>query len=112
MKKVTKEQIVRTNAVYGGRPYPHNSLSYAIEKSNEEKRFYKKLAYLVRSMTSDHNFTDGNKRTAITIVLTEFKEEGIKVNEMMLRSTIVNLAKTGEGDLNKIERRLRRCSRK
>jgi len=112
MDKITRKQIVRTNSVYGGTPIIGDSLDYAIEKANEEKRFYKKLSYLVRSMTSDHNFTDGNKRTAITIVLTEFQEEGIKVDEMMLRNRIVNLAKTGEGDLNKIERKLRRCSRK
>ena len=112
MDKVSKEQIIRTNAVYGGRPRTPNSLDYAVEKANEEKNFYKRLAYLVRSMTSDHSFVDGNKRTAITIVLSEFEEEGIKVNEKMLENTIVSLSRTGEGDIKIIERRLRRCSRK
>jgi prophage maintenance system killer protein len=112
MDKVTRGQIIRTNAIYGGRPIAGDSLDYAIEKANEEKNFYKKLAYLVRSMTSDHTFIDGNKRTAITIVLAEFEEEGINVNEKMLTKTIINLASTGEGNLNIIERKLRRCSRK
>jgi len=112
MDKITKEQIVRTNAIYGGKPSKQNSLDYAVERANNEKNFYRRLAYLVRSMTSDHSFIDGNKRTAITIVLTEFEEEGIKVNQKMLEKTIVNLAKTGEGDIKIIERRLRRCSRK
>jgi len=112
MDKVTKEQIVKTNAVYGGRPRPSNSLDYSVERANEEKKFFKKLSYLVRSMTSDHSFIDGNKRTAITIVLTEFQEEGIKVDKYALQRTMVNLSKTGEGDLNKIERKLRRCTRK
>jgi len=112
MDKITKDQLIRTNAVYGGRPSKSNSLEYAVERANNEKNFYKKLAYLVRSMTSDHSFVDGNKRTAITIVLTEFEEEGIIVDEKMLEKTIVNLAKINEGDINIIERRLRRCSRK
>lgn len=112
MDKISREQIIRTNAVYGGKLRHSDSLDYAVEKANEEKNFYRKLAYLVRSMTSDHSFVDGNKRTAITIVLSEFEEEGIKVNERMVTNTIINLSKTGEGNINKIERKLRRCSRK
>ncbi|MFA5724390.1 MAG: Fic family protein [Candidatus Pacearchaeota archaeon] len=112
MDKVTRGQIIRTNAVYGGKPRANDSLDYAIEKANEEKNFYRKLAYLVRSMTSNHTFIDGNKRTATTIILSEFAEEGININEKMLTNTIINLAKTGEGDINIIERKLRRCSRK
>jgi death-on-curing family protein len=112
MEKISREQILKTNAVYGGTIKKGDSLDYAIEKANNENNFYRKLAYLVRSMTSDHSFIDGNKRTAITIVLTEFEEEEIKVDENKLQRTIVNLAKTGEGNINIIERRLRKCSKK
>jgi death-on-curing family protein len=112
MDKITREQIIRTNAVYGGSKRFSDNLEYSVDKANNEKNFYRKLAYIVRSLTSEHPFTDGNKRTAITIVLTEFEEEGISVNEKMLVKTIVNLAKTNEGNINKIERKLRRCSRK
>jgi death-on-curing family protein len=112
MDKITKEKIIATNRAYGGHEFPHNSLDYSIERANEERNFYKKLAHLVRSMTSNHSFTDGNKRTAMTIVLTEFQEEGIKCDKNRLVKTLVELAKTGEGDISIIERRLRRCSRK
>lgn len=112
MDKIDKEQIVRVNRVYGGHEYPHSDLDYAVERANYEKNFYKRLAYLVRSMTSNHNFTDGNKRTAMTIVLTEFENEGMSCDKYALSRTLVELAKTGEGDINKIERKLRKCSRK
>jgi prophage maintenance system killer protein len=112
MGNIDKDKIIRTNAVYGGKLSPSNSIDYAIEQANNEKNFYRKLAYVVRSMTSDHSFIDGNKRTAITMILTEFQEKGIKVDKFMLEKVIVDLARTGEGDINKIERKLRRCSRK
>ena len=112
MEKITKQRLVRTNAVYGGHPRIANPLDYAVDRANDEKNFYRKLSYIVRSMTSDHSFVDGNKRTALTVVMTEFQQEGIKVNKYMLTKTIVNLSKTGEGDILKIERKLRRCTRK
>jgi death-on-curing family protein len=112
MEKITKEQIIRTNAVFGGKLRISNQLGYAVERANKEKNFYRKLAYLVRAMTSDHSFIDGNKRTSLVLVLTEFAENGIKVDENRLRKTIVYLAKTGEGNINIIERRLRKCSKK
>jgi len=112
MDKITKDQLVRTNAVYGGKLRQSNSLDYAVERANSEKNSYKRLAYLVRSMTSDHSFIDGNKRTAITVVLCEFENEGIKVNEKALTRTMIDLAKTGEGDITKIVVKLRRCSRR
>lgn len=107
-----KESIIKTNEKFGGKLIRKNSLDYAVERANEEKNFYRKLAYLTRSMTSDHSFLDGNKRTAITIILSEFEEQEIRVNKIMLEKTILNLAKTGEGNIQIIERRLRRCSRK
>jgi len=112
MEKISIKQIIRTNAVYGGKVNLNNSLTYAVDRANNERNFYRKLAYLIRSMTSDHSFSDGNKRTAITIILSEFKVKNIKVNKIMLEKTIRDLSKTGEGNINIIERRLRRCSKK
>ena len=111
--KLDKEDLIRINKGFGGLLRNDASIDFALEQQENTKLGeYKKLAYLIRAILVDHPFSDGNKRTAITIVLTEFQEEGIKVDKYALQRTMVNLSKTGEGDLNKIERKLRRCTRK
>ncbi len=112
MRKVTTRQLIRTNAVFGGKPKLANALSYAVSRANNEKTFFRKLAFLVRSMTSDHSFIDGNKRTALTIVLSELRAKGFKVDRKKLIKTIRGLAMTGEGNITKIERKLRKCTKK
>lgn len=112
MKKITKQSLIHTNRVFGGSPSRNNSLSYAVLRANNEKNTYRKIAFLVRNMTSDHAFVDGNKRTSATVVLSEFRRRGIKCDRRKLARTLVLLSRSGEGDINKIERSLRRCSRK
>lgn len=109
---VNANQLIRTNKVFGGSLKSKNSLDYGVERANEEKNVYRKLSYIVRSMTSDHAFWDGNKRTAIVSVLSEFEDEGIKCDERKLTVLMVKLAKENTSDINKIEKELRRCSRR
>lgn len=89
-----------------------SSLEHAVDRAENEKNIYRRLAFLTRAMTADHAFWDGNKRTAITIITTEFSLNNINVDKRKLVRTIVALADSGEGNVNIIERRLRKCSKK
>jgi len=109
---INLDKIINVNRIFGGTLKDKNAIEFAIEEANKQKNVYKKLSYLIRSLTSDHAFWDGNKRTAITIILDSFSENNIKYDPNRLVNTIISLAETGEGNLNKIEERLRKCSRK
>lgn len=106
------DKIINANKVFKGSLKSKNALEYGIEQANLQKNVFKKLAYMVRSMTSEHAFWDGNKRTALIIIVSELEPLGFKVDIKRLENTLINLAKTGEGNISVIERRLRKCMKK
>lgn len=110
---VSSKQIIKINKKHGGTLINKNNLDYAVERANKEKNIYKSNAYLLRGIVVSHPFLDGNKSSATEIVLKRFKEEKIKCNEKMFSKGIINLAKTNETSINKIQRRLMRwCTKK
>lgn len=111
-RKIKQKNLIDTNKVFGGWVKNKNYIDSAVERANREKSPIKRASLLTRAMTSDHAFGDGNKRTASIVTLSEMRKENYKVDKKRLTNVMVNLAKTGEGDLNKIQRKLRRCFKK
>ncbi len=109
--KMEKKEIIKINKELGGSLSRASSLDFACDMKT--KNIYKKNACLVRAITVDHPFTDFNKSTATITTLRSFNRKGIKCNEDKLIRGILNIAKTNETDLNKIERGLRKwCPKK
>ena len=106
------DKIIKTNSIFGGTIKSRNALDYAVEQANMQKNVFRQLALVVRSMTSEHAFWDGNKRTSLTIILSELQNLGVMCNKQKLESTLIKLSASGEGDLEIIERRLRKCIKK
>lgn len=106
---INKDKIVRTNRVFGGVIYNSDNLDFDIEQAKKQKNIFKKLAQVSRAMLSGHSFTDGNKRTSFVMIKCELNELGIKCDYKKLVKTLIKLAKTQESDVNKIERRIRKC---
>ena len=79
-----------------------------MERANKEKNIYKSNAYLVRGIIVNHPFLDGNKRTAIDLIVRRFEKYGIKCDEHGLVKGLVNIAKENLNDINKISNRLRK----
>lgn len=111
-KKDMKKRLIDANRVFGGKLINKSNLDFEIEMAKRQKRHLKKAAHITRAMTSGHSFSDGNKRTAIVAVTSEFYNAGLKADKKKLVKAMINLAKTGEGSIPKIERKLRRCTRK
>jgi len=110
---INKEDIVNINRRLGGDLSRNGSLDYAVDKANQEKRNpYRKIAYLVRAIIVDHPFTDGNKRTALEIVVKEFYGHGIECDIEKLTKVITKIAKNNIHEIIKIERMLRKCCQK
>jgi len=111
--KIDKEDIVIINKRLGGDLSRDGSLDFAIDKANQEKRNpYRKIAYLVRAIIVDHPFSDGNKRTALEIVVKELYRYEIECNIEKLTKIITKTAKKNIHEIIKIERMLRKCCQK
>ncbi len=106
-----KKEIIKINKELGGNLRSGSSLDFACDIKT--KNIYKKNACLIRAIAVDHPFTDFNKSTATITALRSFNRHGVKCNEEKLTRGILNIAKTNESDLNKIERGLRKwCPKK
>ena len=55
-----------------GTLHNENSLDFAFSIIRRKKSWLYELSYLIRSLLVDHVFEDGNKRTAMVVLLTEF----------------------------------------
>ncbi len=107
-----KKKLVDANRVFGGRIINESNLDFETEMASVQKKPFKRASHLTRAMTSGHSFSDGNKRTAIVAVTSEMHDLGFKADKKKLVRVMIKLSKTGEGNLKKIERNLRRCMKK
>ena len=106
--KISKEELLRINNGFGGNLRNDASLDFALDKMENKKLGpYKKLTYLLRAILVDHPFSDGNKRTAMFIVLA-FAEENKKTvdNDLLLHYTL-SIAKNNITEIRNIEWRLK-----
>ena len=76
---INKKDIISFNIEIGEKGELHNesSLDFALGIIKTRKSWLYELSYLARSLLVDHAFTDGNKRTALALVLTYFDDKGI-----------------------------------
>ena len=109
---INKENIIKTNNLFGGKIHNKSNLDYEIDVANKQKNIFRSLAHIVRGMTTSHSFTDGNKRTALVVVKSELADIGIRCDQRKLAKSLVKLAKNREGRINIIERRLRKSCQK
>ena len=104
---ISKEDLLRINKGFGGGLRNDSSLDFAFDKQEDKKLGpSKKLAYLLRAILVDHPFTDGNKRTAMFVVLAFAKEYNKKVDRELLLHQVVSIAKKNITDIRLISDRL------
>lgn len=109
---IDKEELLRINTGFEGDLRSDSSLDYAIDmQKNPKLGENKKLAYLLRAILVDHPFSDGNKRTAMYLVLKFAEETNKQVDRELLLHHIVSIAKHNETDIRKIERRIQNAVR-
>jgi len=91
----------------------NGSLDYALDRAKYEKRNpYKRVAYLVRAIFIDRPFVDGNKKTALEVVIRELYKKNIMCDIKKLTKAIVKIAKNNINSIIKIERMMRKCCQK
>ena len=107
-----KRRLINANIVFGGRVINKSNLVFEVDAAFRKKKAFQKAAQLTRAMTAGHSFSDGNKRTAIVATTSLMHDAGFKADKKKLVKAIIRLSRSGEGNLKKIERSLKRCTKK
>ncbi len=105
---INKKDIILINQEIGedGEFSNESSLDFALQIVKRKRSWLYELSYLVRSLLVDHVFTDGNKRTAFTLVIYYFNELEIECDKEKLKNNIYDIAKKNIIDINQIVRRI------
>ncbi len=95
MYKFTKKDIIRINQEIGesGQFSNESSLDYALQTAKSRKSWLYELSHIVRSILVDHVFTDGNKRTALALMLTYFDYHGVECDKQRMVEIVHKVAK-------------------
>jgi len=110
--KISKVDILRINAGFGGNLRSDSSVDFALEmQENKKIGDYKKLAYLLRAILVDYPFSDGNKRTAMFLALRFAEEDKKQVDRELILHHIVSIAKQNIIEIKNIEYRLKNAIR-
>jgi len=106
--KISKEDIVRIGAGFGGVLRNSSSLDYALEIQGDNKLGkFKKLAYFLRAILVDHPFSDGNKKTAMFIAFAFAEQNEKSVDEDLMKHHILSIASKNIVDIRSIEERIK-----
>lgn len=99
---------MRLNQEVGEKGHLSNrgSLEYALSVSKHNKSWLYELAHLVRSLLVDHAFVDGNKRTALALIILYLDSRDMMWDEERLIKAINRIAKKNINNVSAITREI------
>ena len=104
---INKKDIIRINQEIGetGDFTNEGNLDFCISIiSRGNKSWLYELAYLTRLLLVDHAFMDGNKRTALVLIVLYFEHHGREFDKLRLLYLIRKIAKNNLTNINRIMR--------
>ena len=103
---INKKDIIGINQEIGekGTFQKESSLDFALQIIRQRKSWLQELAYLIRSLLTDHAFSDGNKRTSLALIITYLREKKLEYDRDRIILTIYYIARKNPKDINKIMR--------
>lgn len=100
---INKKDVIRINQEFSdGSFHNESSLDYALSTFKYKKSWLYELSQLVRALLVDHVFRDGNKRTALALILLYFEERDLNYEEEKLLKAIEKTAKKNINNINEI----------
>lgn len=88
---LTKKDIIAVNQQFADGHFENeSSLDYALHQFKQNIAWTKQLSFLVRAILVDHVFEEGNKRTALAVLVWIVKSNGYEIEEQKA----VNIIKT------------------
>jgi len=106
---LNKKDLIAINQSVGSNGNFHNedSIDFAFSIVKQNKSWLYELCYITRSLLVDHCFQDGNKRTAIIVIMTYFENNGMEYDKDKLIKIVWNVAKKNISDINKLMRMIK-----
>ena len=106
MINLTKKDLSGINQEVGSNGKFHNesSIDFALSIAKQKKTWLYELSYIVRSLLVDHCFEDGNKRTAIIVIITYFENYDLDYDKDKLIKNVWGISKKNIDDINKLMR--------
>jgi len=103
---INKKDIVRINQEIGenGKFHNESSLDFALSIIKNKKSWLYELSYLIRSLLVDHAFEDGNKRTAMIVLVTYLNDKDLEYDKDRIINVFWKISKKNITDINKIMR--------
>ena len=106
---LNKKDLIGINQQIGSNGKFHNedSLDFTLSIVKQNKSWLYELSYIARSLLVDHCFEDGNKRTAIIVIITYFDDNNMDYDKDKLTKTVWNISKKNIADINKLMRMIK-----
>jgi len=109
---ITKETIVGINKEFdNGILVNKSSLDFALSYAKHSKDWLKQLSLLVRSISLDHVFEEGNKRTASALIMGMLEEKKLAYDPQKVDALIIEIILKNIRDTEKIRRLIRNAIR-
>lgn len=102
---LTEKDIIETNKRFDkGIVINKISLDFAVKAVNSTKDWITQASYLIRAIALDHIFEEGNKRTALAVLLAYFETNKKAYDPYKLEKTIITIITKNIADIGTIRR--------
>lgn len=109
---LTEKDVIETNKRFDrGIVINKSSLDFAIKSVNSTKDWITQASYLVRAIALDHIFEEGNKRTALAVLLAYFEANKKAYDLYKVEKTIITIITKNITDIGNIRRLIKNGSR-
>jgi len=100
---LSKNDVIEINKIFDhGKIVNNSSLDFALSSANKTKDWITQLAYLVRAIVMDHVFEEGNKRTAVAVMVVYIEASKKRYDEYKVDIIIRDLIKKNIVDISRI----------
>jgi hypothetical protein len=101
---LSEKDIISLNEEYAnGHLINPGSLHYAHAIATKTRNWTRSCAHLARALLIDHAFENGNKRTALAIVIIEAYNNGHDINSRKLGQAFLRITKKNNPTINTID---------
>jgi|SRR3989344_5317249 len=102
---ITKKDLIKINQQFAsGRISNTSSLDFALKQIQCSPHWYKNMCLLTRNVVIDQIFEDGNKRTAVAVIITYLELNNCEYNPDKISQLVIKIIKSKITNLETIGR--------
>ena len=97
-----KDMVLINKEFSNGAIINKSNLEFAVSSANKTKDWIAQLSYIIRAIIIDHVFEEGNKRTAVAVMIAYIKAHKKSYDINKLDKIVVTIIKKNITDISKI----------